>query len=177
MSTKRRTPGVFASFPPRDEQGKKLCRNCHGPLKKQNQHNCSPKCVQEWAAKTSPQIMRRRIFERDRGVCAICRVDTDAQKREYRKLHTRQECEEYRKRVGVPAGRVDCGEWWDADHIVPVIEGGGECGVEGYRTLCIPCHKAETKALRGRMANREREKRAIENDKAGMFADQVGLPI
>lgn len=41
---------------------------------------------------------------------------------------------------------------WDADHIVPVIEGGGLCGLENYRTLCHPCHKAATKALAGRRA-------------------------
>ena len=26
-------------------------------------------------------------------------------------------------------------------------EGGGECGLENYRTLCIPCHKKVTKEL------------------------------
>lgn len=40
---------------------------------------------------------------------------------------------------------------WEADHIVPVIEGGGCCGLENYRTLCIPCHRAETRKLRSRM--------------------------
>lgn len=41
---------------------------------------------------------------------------------------------------------------WDADHIVPVVEGGGLCGLENYRTLCHPCHKSETKALAARRA-------------------------
>jgi 5-methylcytosine-specific restriction endonuclease McrA len=41
---------------------------------------------------------------------------------------------------------------WDADHIVPVSEGGGLCGLDGYRTLCIPCHKRVTADLRARMA-------------------------
>lgn len=42
--------------------------------------------------------------------------------------------------------------WWDADHIIPVCEGGGQCGIENYRTLCIPCHKKETKELAARRA-------------------------
>jgi len=46
------------------------------------------------------------------------------------------------------------GHAWEADHIVPVVEGGGEVGLEGYRTLCIPCHKRETRALRRRQVER-----------------------
>jgi 5-methylcytosine-specific restriction endonuclease McrA len=38
------------------------------------------------------------------------------------------------------------------DHIVPVIEGGGGCGLDNLRTLCRKCHVEETAALRKRMA-------------------------
>ena len=41
---------------------------------------------------------------------------------------------------------------WEADHIVPVVEGGGECGLDGLRTLCLRCHKHETRALAKRRA-------------------------
>jgi hypothetical protein len=41
-------------------------------------------------------------------------------------------------------GRKYGGGLWDADHIVPVEQGGGECGLENYRTLCICCHKCVT---------------------------------
>lgn len=33
---------------------------------------------------------------------------------------------------------------WDADHIVPVADGGGECGLENYQTLCIQCHNKKS---------------------------------
>ena len=33
---------------------------------------------------------------------------------------------------------------WQADHIVPVAEGGGACGLENLQTLCLPCHKRKT---------------------------------
>jgi 5-methylcytosine-specific restriction endonuclease McrA len=36
---------------------------------------------------------------------------------------------------------------WEADHIVPVVEGGGECGIDNLRTVCLHCHKAATRAL------------------------------
>ncbi|HEY3703518.1 MAG TPA: HNH endonuclease [Terracidiphilus sp.] len=40
---------------------------------------------------------------------------------------------------------------WDADHILPVAEGGGECDLDNIRTLCLRCHRAATVALRARM--------------------------
>jgi HNH endonuclease len=40
---------------------------------------------------------------------------------------------------------------WAADHIVPVVEGGGECGIENIRTLCLGCHASVTKELRVRL--------------------------
>lgn len=54
------------------------------------------------------------------------------------------------------------GEWfvkhlWEMDHIVPVVEGGGSCGLDNLRTLCVPCHKAATKELRGRLANNKKK--------------------
>ena len=48
------------------------------------------------------------------------------------------------------------GHLWEADHITPVIEGGGGCGLDGYRTLCIACHKAETAKLADRRARARR---------------------
>lgn len=40
---------------------------------------------------------------------------------------------------------------WDADHIVPVIEGGGECDLNNIRTLCLICHRRATARLRQRI--------------------------
>jgi hypothetical protein len=40
---------------------------------------------------------------------------------------------------------------WDADHIVPVVEGGGECDLSNIRTLCLRCHRQVTQQLRQRL--------------------------
>jgi len=69
------------------------------------------------------------VYERDKGLCAECGLDTVAAK---------------------PKGRT--GHLWQADHIVPVIEGGGECDLQNMRTLCTACHQKATAALRKRMA-------------------------
>lgn len=44
---------------------------------------------------------------------------------------------------------------WEADHIAPRVEAGG-CGLEGLRTLCIPCHKAATRDLTARLVEARR---------------------
>jgi len=36
------------------------------------------------------------------------------------------------------------GNAWQADHIVPVYEGGGLCDLTNFRTLCTVCHGDET---------------------------------
>ena len=45
---------------------------------------------------------------------------------------------------------------WEADHIVPVVEGGGASRdidpLANLRTLCRHCHRAETRALAARRA-------------------------
>lgn len=173
MSTRRRTLGIYASNPPLDEHGKRLCRNCRGAMPKGARHNCSPKCSDEWMCKTSPSHLRWKLRERDKGICAICSLDTIALKKEFaefcgeiqrswvtiRSLQSSQrslnERVEWLKSHGIPAGR-SCSDWWDADHIIPVVEGGGETGLDNFRTLCIPCHKKETALLRKRMAEQRK---------------------
>lgn len=50
--------------------------------------------------------------------------------------------------------RLTEGQFWEADHITPVAEGGGRSGVLNYRTLCVSCHRQATAALAKRLAKR-----------------------
>lgn len=43
---------------------------------------------------------------------------------------------------------------WELDHTVPVCEGGGCCGPEGLRVLCVPCHRRVTRELAARRARK-----------------------
>ena len=52
--------------------------------------------------------------------------------------------------LGIDPGH--CDHYWEADHIIPVSEGGGLCGLENMQTLCIQCHKAETRELAKKQA-------------------------
>ncbi len=49
------------------------------------------------------------------------------------------------------------GNAWHADHIVMVAEGGGECGMDNARTLCVLCHASVTaEQARGRRGHKRR---------------------
>lgn len=42
--------------------------------------------------------------------------------------------------------------FWDMDHIRPVVEGGGSCGLDNLRTLCLKCHGKVSAELAARRA-------------------------
>src|ERR1700722_19231845 len=130
-----------------------LCRWCDLEiLAKRRRTFCSDYCVHQWRLRSDPGDLRDQGFLRDAGVCAECRVDTV---KAYREL----------KRSRGEARAVALAMWgvrsvtarrslWDADHILPVAEGGGECDLENLRTLCLMCHREATAELRRRMRAR-----------------------
>ena len=121
------------------------CRWCGRTVPKGRYTFCGDACVEEWKLRTDPGFLREKVFERDRGVCALCGVDTEALRKNKRKLD-------------YAARRQFENEWgarhslWDADHLTPVAEGGGECDLANMRTLCLKCHRAATGRLRRRLA-------------------------
>ena len=46
---------------------------------------------------------------------------------------------------------------WEAHHIIAVSEGGGMCGLENYETICLWCHKKETRELHRRVKRNRTE--------------------
>ena len=59
-----------------------------------------------------------------------------------------------------------CSELWQADHITPVAEGGGLCGLDNMRTLCVLCHADATREQVGRKVKRHREAGAAHRPRA-----------
>jgi 5-methylcytosine-specific restriction protein A len=81
-------------------------------------------------------------------VCTHCGVDTI---REHSKLkHSRGSVRDALMRHWGLKTRVRK-SLWDADHILPVAEGGGECDLDNIRTLCLRCHRSVTMQLRERI--------------------------
>ena len=148
-STRRKIPGVWSTPRPLGPNGEKLCYNCLGPFTKGRPYNCSPACSEAWRCKTSPSYMRWKLKQRDHGVCVLCNTDTISLQKEYFAV-PRDARNQFLEAHGIPSGR-ECSDWWDADHIIPVVEGGGECSLSNLRTLCIPCHQKVTRDLRWRL--------------------------
>ena len=113
-------------------------------------------CVHEWLIRADLSYARRLVLARDGGVCALCLTDTYA-------LHQAARVMDRASRgwydgpepkdsiifgafaaLGYTRKDFDRMTWWDMDHVIPVEEGGGECGLDGLRTLCIPCHRKVT---------------------------------
>jgi len=145
----------------------KICRWCkriiHNPKhgkKGQRQTFCSDQCVHEWKIQSDPGYVRRCLEKIEHSICQVCGTDTDALKLKLKVDAQRlaaagddRPWEEIWKQLSKDAGYPDPSKysWWEAHHIKSVAEGGGLCGLEGYQTLCIKCHKEETRELRKRL--------------------------
>ena len=139
---------VKASSLTRGASGRPLCRWCTTEVPKGRRTFCTDACVHAWKLRTNPGYLREKVFARDRGVCAECGADTVALRRDMRKLDyaaRRQFLKLWKLREGSRKSL------WDADHIVPVAEGGGQCDLNSMRTLCLLCHRNATAALRLRL--------------------------
>ena len=126
-----------------------MCRWCKGVVSGRRRTFCSDACVHEWRLRSSSSYLRDCVFERDAGVCAICRVDTHKLRRRIMRLPFADRMRELRAMQA--GGIIHKGRktWWEADHILAVVE-GGDSNLENIRTLCIPCHREATRSLRVR---------------------------
>lgn len=156
-------------FPLKREDGSRQCVWCGtSPLPKYRHSWCSDDCVLEYELQAMPARVRDRIHARDKGVCALCRVDCDRlAKALVPPRHVRMWGEDWgrqqRRKRGIAilswlwggvalAGRVT---FWDMDHTVPLVE-GGKNSLSNLRTLCRRCHVQETGALAKRRATLRR---------------------
>lgn len=98
------------------------CRQCGGEiLNKKGELNkrarWHSKCVKEYKLLHWPQVTRRAVYKRDKGICAHC---------------------------GKQAKR---GQRWDMDHIKPLVESNGDLSywkLPNLQTLCPSCHIQKT---------------------------------
>ena len=165
----------FALVAPQRPEG--VCRYCEAPTPKGRTRWCSDACNRAVRMLTHAATQRRAVEARDHGVCALCGLDTDALERAFREACYAAILPETswflmgrsNPKMRPVFERLDAlgfdGErsLWDADHVVPVVEGGGvrpgmtpDEVLANLRTLCVPCHKAETRALAARRAKARR---------------------
>ena len=167
---------VNPSMLPRGPNGRALCRRCDHEVPEGRRTFCSNTCVEAWKIRTQPAYVRHKLFDRDHGVCAICHLDGRALMKELEKLddYVQDRPFKYQRAYDYEGAVLQNARLlarlnelhisvhrylhrkhqgiWDADHVVAVVEGGGECDLDNYRTLCLSCHHVATTALRRRRA-------------------------
>ena len=178
MSTRRSTPNNSI----KDPSGKGYLCSC-GCGKKPiapKRNWFSPECVHRGRMRSDPGYVRQQVFERDKGCCANCGRDVEKLRRRFHRLY--METKGISARAVYPSAHYGLHRvrhlskwhevsrfpdlsrsWWDADHIIEVVRGGGECGLDNYQTLCVPCHKTKTARLAGELA-RERSLEDLQSE-------------
>jgi len=160
--------------PPKPYAGQPgVCCWCGGALPKGRRSWCSQRCVDEYLIQT-PAGLREAVLKRDHGVCAQCGRDCEGLKNRldaivwgfYRGVLGEQALrgllwKRMLDRLGLRTALGYLRSFWEADHIVPLCEGGTNV-LDNLRTLCICCHKSETAALAKRRAARRRQQLSLE---------------
>lgn len=155
-------------LPPRFARGarqprrtrKEGCRRCGGSVPPPKRSWCSAECIHEHRITTDRRYARSCMEKRDRGVCAKCGEDCVALRRKVNSIIP--ESARAAMFAGLPAHRLqdDSLSLWDMDHTRPVAGGGGACGLDNLRTLCLPCHGRKTAREAGERARARRAAKA-----------------
>lgn len=179
----------------RGPNGRALCRQCGNEVPKGRQTFCGDGCVHEWKCRTDPGYQARQVLARDRGICRACGLDCISLLAELKLLRrqAREEFSKARRlplhwvNHEGPYGSLDDNlqtfnarldeldlrnnyrsltrRLWEMDHIVPVVEGGGSCGLDNLRTLCWKCHREATTELSRRRANKKKAAKLLAPEK------------
>jgi 5-methylcytosine-specific restriction enzyme A len=157
----------WKNLPPfrKDRFGYYLCRLCKKPCAEDSKHWCSEECLRKYLTISNGSFVRAQLFERDLGICSECGVNgaqmNDALARlKDDLLHpllmtihpmivTTLRAEGWNnvklRGKGSYADAIEFTSCWEADHVQTVADGGGQCGLDNYRTLCFVCHKRASK--------------------------------
>lgn len=158
--------------------GRPICRWCGVGVKPPKRSWCGQVCIDAFLIRSHSGTARRKVFKRDGGVCVDCRMDTCALGQVLetaRKLQQKEGWRGYRKhpgglardrRMSVPGHRY-YSSLWDVDHVVPVDEGGGACGLDNLQTLCIWCHAEKTAKQAAERATHRKSKRRVVRRRPG----------
>lgn len=147
------------------------CKRCTKPVREDGHAGyCSADCFRAAVKTISQAKLRTLVFERDKGVCALCGEDMGRLEAVLRELTSQALAassmprSRENDRLARDAGRrlqsfqhglvvrkfdrdaVCNGSLWEADHVNPRVKGGATT-LENARTLCVPCHKKVTKDL------------------------------
>jgi hypothetical protein len=92
---------------------------------------------------------RKLVLARDRGICQKCRADcATLESVLYSCLNklSHEESAVLIHALGRRAAKFPNSSLWEADHIIPLAEGGSDT-LANIRTLCLDCHFHETSMI------------------------------
>jgi len=107
-------------------------------------------CSLKWSIMNNPQVARRFVFVRDRGICADCGMDCSP---------GGQSSDQVRRIIEEILNPVDYGKpglkplalgRWELDHIIPLSEAPKQGNphelwtLKNMATRCPPCHTVKT---------------------------------
>jgi len=136
------------------------CAYCGGELSRASRAKevqstyCSRECVENGRLKRggmySSSRIREQVFALEGGICSLCGINAYAL---YTRILALQPAERLNAlcnanwRLPKSAEALERllqdpkeGDFWNADHINAVKEGGGGCNLDNLRTICVPCH-------------------------------------
>ncbi|GAW81974.1 DNA helicase [Plasmodium gonderi] len=119
---------------------------------------CQGSCRKMYFLKKSSTSIRRLIYERDKGVCNICKLDCTnliRQIKSQKYFPINEKIDYFIKKYPLFIENINHlthilqkpmdGRIWHVDHILPVCKGGGQASFDNLQTLCTFCHKKKTK--------------------------------
>jgi 5-methylcytosine-specific restriction endonuclease McrA len=126
---------------------------------------CSQDCAEEGRLRRGGKFasvqIRAAAFALEGGKCTLCGLDAHALFEQIRSLQPPERLNKLlstdwtlpksSKALQTLLTDPKEGNFWQVDHIRAVAEGGGGCGMDNLRTLCVPCHTRETAKLHGRL--------------------------
>lgn len=109
-----------------------------------------------------PQLRRRHVYDRDGWACRSCgaalvpwsEIARWARTFAHSLIGSDDSVRAMIRGLEWPLNNTP----YEVDHIRPLVEGGSN-HPDNLRTLCVPCHRAETAALAARRAARARDER------------------
>lgn len=122
-----------------DARGHRLCRWCSQPIEGRGVY-CGRPCRDAFLIRRSPEYAGHRYRVLNGSRCVGCGADEEKCFALYRQAANLL--------AGTPAEAFLLPfQMWHLDHIRPVADGGGECGLENFRLLCCLCHGGVTQVF------------------------------
>jgi 5-methylcytosine-specific restriction protein A len=157
MSTKR-----TISISDLEKRRKGFCTWCAKAVKKPKIYWCgNDDCLRQYRLRSDTGYLRSAVFERDKGVCAECGLDTEALAAAFKEaIKTAcQDATDKFKALGFKIKNSVYGtteHLWENNHRLAVSEGGGASWDKDFdilancETLCLNCHKKHTAGVNKR---------------------------